>query len=96
MINRDSINKILAAILLGGLMGWNIHHDEMTWGVRGREAFIAYQMHRFDMYMANPRPVVYSVIVTALLGVGFCLIYEFIASCLSAAIKGPVSGKSAD
>jgi hypothetical protein len=96
VLNRDFISKIMAATLLGSLFGWYIHHDLMTWGQRGREAFITYQMRRFDMNMATPRPVFFTVIVTALLAVGFCALYELIAFWLSTAMKGRTSEKGAD
>ena len=66
-MRQNLMPKAVAAILLGSLFGWYIHHDLVTWNLRGRDAFVAYQMCRFDMYMASPRPVVYNVIVTALL-----------------------------
>ena len=96
MLKRDFISKIMAAMLLGILFGWYIHHDLMTWAPRGREAFITYQMRRFDMNMATPRPVFYSVIVTALLAVGFCALYELIAFWLSRAMNGKTLEKRAD
>jgi hypothetical protein len=60
------------------------------------EAFITYQLRRFDMNMATPSPMFYNVIVTALLALGFCVLYEAIAFCLSTAMKGKTSEKSAD
>jgi hypothetical protein len=96
MLKRDFVSNIMAAMLLGGLFGWYIHHDLLTWGLRGREAFITYQLLRFDMNMATPSPVFYNVIVAALLALGFCILYEAIAFWLSTAMKGKTSEKSAD
>jgi hypothetical protein len=71
-MKQNLIPKITAAILLGGLFGWYIHHDEASWSLRSRDAFLAYQTHRFDMYM-SPRPVAYNLIVMALLALGVVL-----------------------
>ena len=95
-MKRDFISKIMSATLLGGLFGWNVHHGLVTWNLRGREAFIAYQARRFDMNMATPSPVLFSIIISVLLAVGSCVVYELVAYCLSAAMKGIVTKKSAD
>jgi hypothetical protein len=46
--------------------------------------------------MATPSPMFYNAIVTALLALGFCVLYEAIAFWLSTAMKGKTSEKSAD
>jgi len=46
--------------------------------------------------MATPSPMFYNAIVTALLALGFCVLYEAIAFWLSTAVKGKTSEKSAD
>jgi hypothetical protein len=83
-MTREIACRIMSAVLLGGLFGWYIHHSQVTWSVRGREAFIAYQAHRFDLIYANPSPASSSVVSTALLIIGACLLYELVAYCLSA------------
>jgi hypothetical protein len=93
MMKRDSIAKIMAAVLLGSLSGWYIHHNELTWGLRGREAFITYELRRFDSYMITPRPIVYSILVTALLTVGFCAVYELLAFWIAVGLRGTAAEK---
>jgi len=95
-MKRDFISKIMSATLLGALFGWGIHHNLITWNVRGREAFIAYEARRFDVNMATPSPVFSNVIVSVLLALGLCVVYELIAYCLSAALKGFAPEKRAD
>jgi hypothetical protein len=90
-MKQNLIPKITAAILLGGLFGWYIHHDEASWGLRSRDAFLAYQTHRFDMYVVSPRPVAYNLIVMALLALGVCVVYELVVSGLSAIVNRRVS-----
>ena len=75
--------KAVAAIVLGSLFGWYIHHDYVTWNLRGRDAFIAHQMHRFDIYMASPRPIVIILVGTSLLALGVCVLYELLVAGLS-------------
>ena len=45
------------------------------------------------MNMATPSPMFYNAIVTALLALGFCVLYEAIAFWLSTAMKGKTSEK---
>jgi hypothetical protein len=86
-MKREFVSKIMSAILLGGLFGWYIHFGLVTGNLRGREAFMAYQSHRFDLTYATPSPALSNVISAALLAVGACVVYEFVAYCLSAAMK---------
>jgi hypothetical protein len=96
MMKRDFISRIISATLLGGLVGWSIHHNLITWNLRGREAFMVYEARRFDTNMATPSPVISNVIVAVLLALGSCVVYELIAYCISSAIKGSESEKKAD
>ncbi len=88
MKKNDFLSKAIAAMLLGGAFGWYIHHDEMRWSLRGRDAFIAFQAHRFDMNIATPHTVLAYMVTTALMAAGFCAVYELISSGVSSAIKG--------
>jgi len=40
--------RVLATLFLGVIFGTYIHFDQMRWQGRGRDAFLAYQGHRFD------------------------------------------------
>jgi hypothetical protein len=93
-MKRDLISKFMSATLLGALFGWYIHHDYVTWKLRGRDAFIAYQARRFDSSMAAPGPVLGIVIGMALFAIGSWVVYEVIALCLAAAVKGIVRDRS--
>ena len=93
-MKRDLISKVMSATLLGALFGWYVHHGYVTWNLRGRDAFIAYEMRRFDSYMAIPGPVLVNVISMALVATGSWVVYEVIAYCLEAAMKGITSEKS--
>lgn len=86
-MKQNLIPKVVAAILLGSLFGWYIHHDYVTWSLRGRDAFIAHQIRRFDMYMASPRPIAHNLVVTALLALGVCVLYELLVAGLSSIVN---------
>jgi hypothetical protein len=81
------IPKAVAAILLGGLLGWYIHHDYVRWSLRGRAAFLEYQTQRFDMYMASPRSIMFSVVLATLFSLGVFVVYELVAYGLSALVN---------
>lgn len=74
-------------MLLGALLGWYIHHYYVTWAQRGREAFIAYQAHRFDQYMATPSPIAMNILSGIVVAVLCCGAYELIAWGVSALLK---------
>ena len=86
-MKREFISKIMAAMLLGGMFGWFIHYGLVTWNHRGREAFIAYQAHRFDLNYVNPSPLVSNVAAMALFAIGGCVLYELVAYCLLVLMK---------
>ena len=95
-MKRDFIGKIISATLLGTLAGWGVHHNLITWNLRGREAFMAYESRRFDMNMVTPHPVLSNVIVTVLFALGLCVVYESIAYCFSSALNRSAAEKRAD
>jgi len=78
---------VVAAILLGGLFGWYVHYDSALWNLRGRDAFIAEQVHRFNTYISPPRPAVFTVIFSILLTCGACVVYELLAAGLAAIVN---------
>lgn len=86
-MKQNLMPKVVVALLLGSLLGWYIHHDYVTSSLRGRDAFIAYQMRRFDMYMASPRPIVHNLVVIALLALGTCVLYELLVAGLSSILN---------
>jgi hypothetical protein len=46
-MKQNFMPKIIAAFLLGGLFGWYVHYDSALWNLRGRDALIAEQVHRY-------------------------------------------------
>ena len=86
-MKQNWMSRVVVAILLGSLCGWFVHHDLVKWNLRGRDAFIAYQMHRFDLYMTSPRPLVHYLVTTALSVVGACMLYELLVATLSSIVN---------
>ena len=71
--------RLLTSALLGALFGGYIAADRSQWFHLGRDAFLAYQARRFDIYMSRPNTGIGSVVVTAILAIGLAVIYEFVA-----------------
>jgi hypothetical protein len=76
---------------MGLLFAMYTHHYYDAWSHRGREAFLAYQGHRFDRDMLVPRHsiagvVLYIVIVCVCIGV-----YELIAAGITKVLKHDLS-----
>jgi len=86
-VNRHVTSRIAAAALLGILCGLLVHYDEVKWGRRGRDAFIAHEMHRFESTMAEPPPVAAAIFGATILAAGFFGIYELIAFGFAAALS---------
>jgi putative Mn2+ efflux pump MntP len=78
-LNRHVTSRIIAAALLGILGGFLIHHDEVKWGARGRDAFMAHELHRFETTMAVPLPLPAAVCGATILVAGVLGIYEVMA-----------------
>jgi len=86
-MKQNFMSRVVAAILLGGLFGWYVHYDSALWNLRGRDAFIAEQVHRFNTYISPPRPAVFTVIFSILLTCGACVVYELLAAGLAAIVN---------
>ena len=81
------ICKMISAVVLGMLFGTYIHHDYAKWAQRGCEAFLAYQTHRFELHMQNPRPAMVTVVGATLVIAGFLAIYEILALALGRVLQ---------
>jgi hypothetical protein len=46
--------KLFFAIVAGVFLGERVNADYARWHGLGRDAFLAYQGHRFDRFMAHP------------------------------------------
>ena len=95
-MNSNLINRVLAVALVGVTFGWYTHHDYLRWSQLGREAFIAHQVHRFELYMAVPRPMVPTMLGGVVVAVGLFGGYELIVLLLSKVLRntGSVSGNA--
>ena len=60
-----------------------MHYDYMHWGHRGREAFIAFQLNRFDTHMLNAPPLLVTVAGATIFAIGALGVYELIARLVS-------------
>jgi hypothetical protein len=71
--------KVLTSGVLGALFGQYIQADHEKWHRLGRDAFLSFQGHRFDIYMANPGTGLKYLIGGSLTAVGLCALYEVVA-----------------
>jgi hypothetical protein len=91
-MNPQLTNRAIAAAILGVMFGWYIHHDYTRWSQLGREAFIAHDVHRFDQYMAVPRPIGLTMFGAVVVAIGLFGLYELIAFVLSKILRTTTSG----
>lgn len=80
-------SRAISAMAIGILFGSYVHYYYVSWGMRGREAFIAHQMQRFDHYMANPQPLLLTILGTTILTLGALALYEAIAFVVSKLLR---------
>jgi hypothetical protein len=81
---------MIVAVAMGTLLGLYVHNDYVKWGHRGRDAFLAYQSHRFDQYMSLPYPAMISIIESIVFVAVVLAVYETVASVLSGVLKSSV------
>jgi len=80
--------RLSAAGVSGILLAAYIHNDYVNWGTRGRDAFIAHQLQRFDRYMAIPQPMMNTMVSSVIFAVGALAIYEGLVYVFSALFRG--------
>jgi hypothetical protein len=90
-MNSSLINKAIAVTLLGVIFGWYTHYDYVRWSLLGREAFIAHQMHRFELYMAVPRSLVPTMFGGVVVAIGLFGVYELMVLALSKILRNTSS-----
>jgi beta-lactamase class A len=74
--------RFLLAIAFGVLFGQYVQRDYEKWHAQGRDAFLSYQGHRFDTYMAHPGVGAFHIVVATILVVGMVALYEMAAFIL--------------
>src|SRR5712671_3983224 len=76
MKKHRAMSRIIAAALLAVVLGCLMNGYYVKRGEMGREAFIAYQMKRYDRYFSHPRPVIRIVLTSVIVFGGIFAIYE--------------------
>jgi hypothetical protein len=71
--------RFLLAIAFGVSFELRVRHDYEKWHALGRDAFLSYQGHRFDTYIAHPGFGVFHIIAATILVVGLVAFYEMAA-----------------
>jgi hypothetical protein len=78
-MNPKLVIKLLTLAVFGAVFGQLIQADYVKWHNLGRDAFLSFQGHRFDLYMANPGTRLKNLIGGAVLTVGVGALYELVA-----------------
>jgi len=78
-----SLPRVAAAFVMGLLFGSYNHHMYMSWNRRGKDAFISYQLQRFDTHMAHPHSLIFTVASGIIGSAVIFVFYELIAILLS-------------
>jgi hypothetical protein len=84
-------SRVISAVLVCILSGYWIHFDYVRWHQRGRDAYLAYQSHRFDQSMASPHPALVTIVGVFMVIGAFLAIYELIAAGASRLIRSSES-----
>jgi hypothetical protein len=87
MKRREFVSRVVAVLLFAFPMSLYIHYDFDRWNRLGREAFLAYESHRFDQSMAFPRSLGFTMTGTLIIVVGFFGVYELVVSAISAVAR---------
>jgi hypothetical protein len=90
-MNRLLSGKLIAALIVGLIVGLRIDHNNAVWGRRGREAFLAHQEHLFNRYSAVPHTSI-GIIATSIIAVClFLFFYELLVFGALRIVKAPTS-----
>jgi len=90
-MNRLLSGKLIAALIVGLIVGLRIDHNNAVWGRRGREAFLAHQEHLFNRYSAVPHTSI-GIIITSIIAVClFLFFYELLVFGALRIVKAPTS-----
>jgi hypothetical protein len=86
-MNRRLTSRVLAAALLGIILGLYIRHDYSKWRQRGREEFLLHQAARFDTFICSPKPVVLTMLGGVIVAFGIVGFYELMVAMISYAFR---------
>ena len=89
-MNRHLTAKLIAALILGLLLGLSFNRNSQTAVRHGRQAFMIAQEHRFDRFVSAPHYVIHtlSIIIATCL---FLFFYELLALGAHRLLKAPRS-----
>jgi hypothetical protein len=89
-MNRHLTGKLIAALILGLLIGLSFVHSSQLAVQRGRQAFMNAQEHRFDRFLSAPHTFIHiltAIIATCL----FLFFYELLTFGALRILKAPTS-----
>jgi hypothetical protein len=86
--------KCFIVVVFAVLLGEFIQLDYEKWHRLGREAFLTYQGHRFDLHMADPVHGPAHLLVFAMFALGWGALYEGVAFAGTKLVSRILPGKS--
>ncbi|WP_353062619.1 hypothetical protein RBB77_15135 [Tunturibacter psychrotolerans] len=89
-MNRHLSGKLIAALIMGLLLGLSFVHSSQLVVRHGRQAFMIAQEHRFDRFTSAPHTFIHilGVIIATCL---FLFFYELLAFGAQRTLKAPTS-----
>src|ERR1700687_622865 len=86
-MSRNFTSRVLAAALLGLLLGSYIRHDYSKWRARGRQQFISFQSARYDRFVSSPTTGIATAIGALVVAFGTIGFYEVTVLLFSAVLN---------
>jgi hypothetical protein len=90
-MNRYLTGKMIAALIMGLLLGIAIDHSNKVWAQRGREAYMAHQEHSFNRYSAVPHTSIQLIVTSIIVSCLFFFFYELLVLGALRILKAPTS-----
>ncbi len=79
--------KLFSFFILTGVVAYLIHHQNVVWAARGRDAYVAHYAANFDKYVAHPN--VAAIAIGSFIIVGATIVlYEAIAKVAAKFMSG--------
>jgi len=85
-MSRNGSIRLIVMLLFGALFGFYTRHDYAKWNQRGREAFLAMEGHRFDLNMADPKPLSANIFGGAIVALMLFGAYEGVVFSMSSIV----------
>jgi hypothetical protein len=90
-MNRQLISRAIVALIMGLLLGLSFAHTSQLAVLRGRQAFLIAQEHRFDRFTSAPHAFTGHILTAVLATFLFLFFYELLVLGVGRILKAPTS-----